>query len=198
MHKEPLHDDDIFLIRNFLTPAECDHHIALTEAAGYDDAPISTGRGFVMRKDIRNNDRVMIDDNPLAAELFERARPFLPATFLMWKPVGLNERFRYYRYGPGQKFDWHFDGAFTRDTGDSSKLTFMVYLNDGFVGGETAFNLRRLGKVEEDDEVLRVVPEAGAALVFRHDVLHTGAVVTQGTKYVLRTDVMCRHREARG
>ena len=196
MHKEPLHGDDIFLIRNFLTPEECRHHITLTEAAGYGDAPISTGRGFVMRKDVRNNDRVMIDDTPLAAELFERARPFLAVNFLIWRPVGLNERFRYYRYGPGQKFDWHFDGAFTRENGDSSKLTFMVYLNGGCVGGETKFNLRRLGGVRDDDEVLTVVPEAGTALVFRHDVLHTGAMVLEGTKYVMRTDVMYRHPDA--
>jgi hypothetical protein len=73
MHKEPLHGDDIFLIRDFLSPEECQHHITRTEAAGYGDAPISTGGGFVIRKDMRNNDRVMIDDVPLAAELFERA-----------------------------------------------------------------------------------------------------------------------------
>jgi hypothetical protein len=110
----------------------------------------------------------------------------------------LNERFRYYRYGPGQKFDWHFDGPFTRENGDSSKLTFMVYLSDGFLGGETAFNLKRHGGVRDDDPVLEVIPVAGTALVFRHDVLHTGAMVLQGTKYVLRTDVMFRHPDAAG
>ncbi len=198
MTRHQLHDDDIFLIRGFLTPDECRRHIDLTEAAGYEDAPISSGRGFVMAKSIRNNDRVMIDDPALAAELFERARPLLPPNFLVWTPVALNERFRYYRYNPGQKFEWHFDGAFTRENGDSSKLTFMVYLNDGFVGGETAFNLRRLGAVTDADEVLRVVPEAGTALVFRHDVLHTGAMVLEGTKYVLRSDVMFRHPAAGG
>jgi 2OG-Fe(II) oxygenase superfamily len=192
MHKEQLHDDDLFLIRGFLTPAECDHAVTVTEAAGYDDAPISTGRGFVMAKSVRNNDRVMIDHLPLAAELFERAKPFLPPNFLVWTPVGLNERFRYYRYSPGQKFEWHFDGCYTRGNGDSSKLTFMVYLNDGFVGGETAFKLGRLGKTN-GEETLRVFPVAGTALLFRHDVLHTGAMVLQGTKYVMRSDVMFRH-----
>ena len=55
--------------------------------------------------------------------------------------VGLwcvNERLRFYRYDIGQQFDWHYDGAFERDNGERSQLTFMVYLNDGFVGGETA------------------------------------------------------------
>lgn len=196
MQKEPLCNEDIFLIRDFFTPDECAEHIRFSEESGYDDAPISTGRGAVIRKDVRNNDRVMIDDPTLAAVLFARAEPLLPANFLIWKPVGLNERFRYYRYTKGQKFDWHFDGAFTRDNGESSKLTFMIYLNDGFVGGETVFNLKRLGAVRDTDPVLRVFPTAGTALVFRHDVLHTGAMVLDGMKYVIRTDVMYQHKDA--
>lgn len=196
MFRELLHGEDIFLIRNLFTPEECAEFIRVSEEAGYDDAPISTGRGAVLRKDIRNNDRVMIDDPTLGAVLFARAEPFLPPNFLIWTPVGLNERFRYYRYTKGQKFDWHFDGPFTRDTGESSKLTFMIYLNDGFVGGETVFNLKRHGGVRNDDPLLRVFPTAGTALVFRHDVLHTGAMVLDGVKYVIRTDVMFRHKDA--
>ena len=197
MRRELLHDEDIFLIRDFLSPAECAEHVRLSEEAGYDDAPITTGRGAVVRKDIRNNDRVMIDDPTLATELFARAEPFLPPNFLIWTPVGLNERFRYYRYTKGQKFDWHFDGAFTRENGESSKLTFMIYLNDGFLGGETVFNTKRLGSIYDTDPVLRVFPTAGTALLFRHDVLHTGAMVLDGVKYVIRTDVMYRHKDAK-
>jgi len=196
MRKEPLCNDDVFLIRDFFTPDECVEHIRVSERAGYDDAPITSSLGAVMRKDIRNNDRVMIDDPTLAAALFARAEPLLPTNFLIWTPVGLNERFRYYRYTKGQKFDWHFDGPFTRENGESSKLTFMIYLNDGFVGGETVFNLKRYGVVRDSDPMLRVFPTAGTALVFRHDVLHTGATVLDGVKYVIRTDVMFRHKDA--
>lgn len=196
MRVEQLCGEDVFLIRQFFTPEECAEHVRRSEEAGYDDAPISTGRGAVVRKDVRNNERVMIDDPTLAELLFARAEPHLPANFLLWKPVGLNERFRYYRYAKGQKFDWHFDGAFTRANGESSKLTFMVYLNDGFLGGETVFNLKRYGSIFDTDPVLRVFPTAGTALVFRHDVLHTGAMVLDGVKYVLRTDVMYRLSEA--
>ena len=196
MRKEPLCNDDIFLIRDFFTPDECVEHIRVSEQAGYDDAPITSSLGAIMRKDIRNNDRVMIDDLTLASMLFARAEPLIPTNFLVWTPVGLNERFRYYRYTKGQKFDWHFDGPFTRENGESSKLTFMIYLNDGFVGGETVFNLKRYGVVRDSDPMLRVFPSAGTALVFRHDVLHTGAMVLDGVKYVIRTDVMFRHKDA--
>ena len=60
----------------------------------------------------------------------------------------------------------------------------MVYLNDGFGGGSTNFDLRYpYGEVE-------VVPKAGMALLFVHSFRHEGAVVTSGAKYVLRSDVM--------
>lgn len=95
MEKELLVGERIFVIRNFFTPEECEAHIAKSEAIGYGDAPITTARGFVMRKDIRNNDRVMVDSLPLAEALMERIHPFLPQRFGVWELCGLNERFRY-------------------------------------------------------------------------------------------------------
>lgn len=192
MRRELLSNDDIFVIHDFLSLEECERFIATSEAVGYEDAPITTGGGPVMAKSVRNNDRVMIDDPATAAELYERARPFLPANFLIWEPCGFNERFRFYRYTRGQEFKWHFDGEYHRDNGEASKYTFMIYLSGGVMGGETKFNLRRLGRLPTDEEVLSVLPYPGKALAFRHDVLHTGAHVTGGVKYVMRTDVMFR------
>ena len=94
---------------------------------------------------------------------------------------GLNERFRFYRYTRDQAFRWHRDGAFRRDDREASRLTLMIYLNEGFGGGGTEFDLAET-----------VVPRTGMALVFAHHLRHQGAPVTQGTKYVLRTDVMFR------
>jgi predicted 2-oxoglutarate/Fe(II)-dependent dioxygenase YbiX len=192
MRKEELHGSDVFTLHDLLSAGECEQYIARAEAAGFGDAPITTPGGFAMRKDIRSNDRVMIDDEPLAAQLFERIGPHLPPDPDGGLAVGLNERFRFYRYGPGQKFDWHFDGAYYRPNGEYSTITFMIYLNDAFTGGETKFLFRRQGVVRDDEASLAVRPVAGMALLFIHDVLHTGAVVTSGTKYVLRSDVMIR------
>jgi hypothetical protein len=188
--REDLNGNDIFVIHDFLSPQECQQYIDRSEAHGYGDAPITTSGGPVIVKELRNNDRVMIDDPALASAWFERAKPFLPPNFLYWVPVGLNERFRYYRYIVGQKFDWHFDGAFHRTNGESSKLTFMIYLNGDCIGGETRFNLRKYGGFTGDETSFSVKPEPGKALVFRHDVLHTGAMVLGGKKYVIRSDVM--------
>src|SRR5262249_19820113 len=174
------------VLHDFLTPEECAAQIARSEAAGYDDAPIMTGLGPVVDKGMRDNTRLMVDDEALAAALFERARPLLPARLRNFELVGLNERFRYYRYDPGQRFAPHFDGAFYRTDDEQSWLTFMVYLNDGFAGGETKF-YRRGGAPS-----LSVTPRTGMALVFVHATLHEGAAVASGRKYVLRTDVMYR------
>lgn len=184
MDLEYLDGPKLFVVRSFFSDEECAHHIAVSEKAGYRDAPITTAGGFVMRKGIRNNERVMIDDPALAAALGERARSFLPREWFGWELVGLNERFRYYRYDPGQYFARHTDGYFERVNGERSHFTFMVYLNDGFEGGATAFFPSR--------ETRYVQPERGMALVFYHRQVHEGQTVVRGRKYVLRSDVLYR------
>ncbi len=184
MHKECLDGDSIFAIHDFVTPEECGFFIANSEEAGYNEATITSLAGFVMDKETRDNARFILDDASLAERLWQRARPFLPSAIRDWRVVGLNERFRFYRYDPGQKFAPHFDGYFRRDNGEQSQLTFMVYLNAEFSGGATSFYL--------DNGVHRlcVRPERGEALVFVHRQLHEGATVVHGRKYILRTDVM--------
>lgn len=185
--------EDIFTVRGFLTPDECAAEIARAEAAGFGDAPVNTLGGPVVNKRMRNNDRVMVDDPAAAAALWDRLRPFVPERLGSWQATGLNERLRYYRYDPGQRFHWHFDGYYERSPTEQSALTFMVYLNDGFAGGETQFRFRPLGMLPDGgDDEFEVVPEAGMALVFVHAVLHQGAEVTSGRKYVLRSDIMYR------
>ncbi|NUP06503.1 MAG: oxidoreductase, 2OG-Fe(II) oxygenase [Polyangiaceae bacterium] len=171
----------LFTIDNFLSKSECAHLVELAEQRSFEPAPITTSRGFEMMPDVRNNTRVMIDDAPRAASLWSRLSPFIRAE-RVGLPVGLNERFRFYRYRPGQCFRWHYDGRFRRDEMEESALTFMVYLNEDFEGGATEFDL----------PARSVVPHTGTALIFEHRLRHQGAPVVSGTKYVLRSDVMFR------
>jgi predicted 2-oxoglutarate/Fe(II)-dependent dioxygenase YbiX len=170
----------VFTIPALLTADECAELIAKAEAAGFDDAPITTPAGFVMRKDIRNNTRVMFDDRALAAALFERLRDAVPPRLCDRRPAGVNERMRVYRYEPDQYFAPHYDGCYQRNAHESSELTFMVYLNDDFTGGHT--NFLHFGRT--------IAPRTGDALLFQHAVLHEGATVESGRKYALRSDVM--------
>jgi hypothetical protein len=184
MDKEQIDGDRIFVIRRFLTSDECGAFVARSEQAGYEDATIATASGFVMAKEIRDNARLIVDDVALANDWSRRGGELLPDSVSGTRFRGFNERFRFYRYDVGQKFAPHFDGCFCRNNGERSQLTFMVYLNSDFSGGETKFY--------GEDRQLRVAvrPEIGMALVFVHLQLHEGAPVVSGRKYVLRTDVM--------
>jgi len=51
---------------------------------------------------------------------------------------------------------------------------------------------------ERGRDSMEVVPRTGMALVFYHKMLHEGAVVLKGRKYVLRTDVMYRRARFQG
>jgi hypothetical protein len=180
---------DVGTIADFLTAAECDEYIAFGESTGFDEAPMSTGRGMVIMKDVRSNDRVMIDDVERAQALYRKLSSHLPPRFdKKWQPVGLNERLRLYRYDAGQQFDWHLDGYFERPTGERSFFTFMVYLNDDFEGGATSFRNNKHDPSIGDG--FRVTPRKGMALLFHHPIEHRGDPVIAGRKYVLRTDVM--------
>lgn len=174
---------------NILSPEACAEIIAAGERTGFDQAPITTARGFVMRPDIRNNTRVMFDDHDLAADLWSRLQPWPRWKRVPDTAIGLNERFRIYRYAPGQRFNWHHDGAFRRDAHEQSRLTLLLYLNEDYEGGTTDL---QVWPDSGRPEVHRIHPQTGMALAFVHRLRHQGAKVTSGVKYVLRTDVMYR------
>ncbi len=178
---------DILTIDRFLSADECDAYVKLSENEGFEEAGVSTRTGMVMMKSWRNNDRVIVDDTSMASHLWQRVQPFAPQ-FKNWQPVGVNERFRFYRYDIGQKFDWHQDGYFERTNGERSFFTFMVYLNADFEGGETSFFLSNRSSAPWAS--LAVKPEVGKALLFHHPITHKGEPVVAGRKYVLRSDLM--------
>ncbi len=168
-----------------LSPEECRALIERIEAAGPELASINALGGPLIDERVRNNTRVIFDDEALAALLFARVRATVPERMMGMRLVGANERLRCYRYAPGQRFAAHYDGSFARDERERSLLTFMVYLNEGFAGGATALL----------DLEVEVAPRTGRALLFQHALLHEGAEVTQGVKYAVRSDLMFRAEE---
>jgi len=174
--------DPIFTVPDLLSPEECTAFIRRASGTGFGEAPLTVGvNRFMMEKSVRNNERVIEDDPALAARLWKRLEPHVPAVWGSMCAIGLNERFRYYRYTPGQYFRWHRDGSFVRSPTERSLFTVIYYLNDDFLGGTTDFH----GEGE-----LRIAPRRGMALIFAHPIYHQGAEVVRGTKYVLRSDVM--------
>jgi hypothetical protein len=186
--------DEVFVVEELFAPEECRRLIELSEDLGYEDALVSSPSGQVLRTDVRNNQRVLLDAPELAEQCWDLVRECVPEEWQGWRAVGVNERFRFYRYDPGEQFDWHQDFPYERDNGEQSLLTFMVYLNDGFEGGETSFDD---SCSDEPFDAFAVTPVEGMGLFFAHAVWHKGEPVTRGRKYVLRSDVMFARRPRR-
>jgi prolyl 4-hydroxylase len=182
--EQPLH----FVVDGVLSAAECKELIAVIEESKPTLAPITTARGPLIETDIRNNTRVMFDDPLLAGMLFQRIARHCPPRLKGMEICGANERLRCYKYEPGQRFAPHYDGAFFRSEYEQSLLTYLVYLNDDFEGGET--DMISLGEV--------IQPRPGRALLFQHALLHEGRTVQSGVKYAVRSDVMYRRAVAAG
>ncbi|MBO9727458.1 MAG: 2OG-Fe(II) oxygenase [Chitinophaga sp.] len=170
----------IFTLKNFLSREECASLIEKSEAIGYEEATVDVGNGVQrMVKGVRNNERVLYKDPAYATFIWERLKDFAPEGANQRAAIGLNELFRFYKYSPGQRFKMHKDGSFERNRFEASQYTFMIYLNEAYTSGETIF---------ASGEVIR--PETGTALIFHHPLRHEGALLTEGVKYVLRTDIM--------
>jgi prolyl 4-hydroxylase len=170
-------------VPSVLDPAECEALIARIDAAGPRIAPINTPLGPSVRTSVRNNERVMFDDAALANRMYGRVASAAPPDIHGHRLVGANELLRCYRYRPGMRFAPHPDGAFERNELERSFYTMIVYLNEGFAGGQTTF-------LVEPEVVIQ--PRTGMALLFQHPIVHEGTLVTRGVKYVVRSDLMYR------
>jgi len=109
-----------------------------------------------------------------------------PAYIKHWEDECGAHEFQILRYGPSDLYDWHLDEVLTPDApvgdvGDNRipkrKISAVLYLNNDFEGGATAFPWRE------------VKPKPGSAVVFpsAFPFLHTGMPVISGVKYVLVT-----------
>ena len=174
---------EIIEIPNFLTLAECQEFVQMSENKGYEQAKVNLGSQQKVMPGIRNNQRYMHLDQPLANMLWDRLKQYAPKTIGNSTAIGLNELFRFYRYTKDQRFKRHRDGSYIRNETEASYYTFMVYLNDEYEGGSTTFKDRE------------VKPQTGKGLIFLHDLWHEGTAVTSGKKYVLRSDIMYQINE---
>jgi hypothetical protein len=186
MIKEELDSDRIFVLHEFLSADECVALVRRSKDFSYETGTV----GGVIAEGLRNNERALFDDKPLADALLDRAALWLPKEIDGRQLVRFNERWRFYRYRAGQTFQPHRDGAYMSfQTYEQSEVTFMIYLNDEMTGGETRF-FADADQAMQGRPYLSVKPTTGAALVFLHSIWHEGAVVLSGEKCVLRTDVM--------
>ena len=200
-----------FQLLNVLSPVECKSLVNLTESLGYlEDAAVSLPRS------IRHNHNITwIADDATNEIVWQRCKPLMSdpnQIFAGKKALGLNSRFRFYRYQPGDYFSPHSDGAWpgTRVVdgqlvhdayGDRlSQLSFLLFLSDDYVGGATQFYVNKddpakPARTNEEVSVVNIRTPLGGALCFPHGThplhcLHSSETIVTGSKYIIRSDVL--------
>ncbi len=179
-----IENHDIFLIENFFSKKECELLIRMTENTGF--ASINYNKSY------RSNDRLMTQSIKLMQIVFNRILQYecIPKKFDNWIINNVNPQFRFCRYRPGQHFSKHLDGRFIKTDDEKSFLTLNIYLNENFENGTIRFYLD-----EKDQSIITQTfkPKVGLAVIFNHETksyLHDGEMVSNGVKYLLRTDIM--------
>ncbi|TGD72983.1 2OG-Fe(II) oxygenase [Mangrovimicrobium sediminis] len=200
-----------FQLHGVLAPAECQRLVELSETLGYlPDAAVSLPRN------VRHNDNVVwIADDTTHALLWQRVADCCrdeEGLFGGDAGVGVNQRFRFYRYGEGDYFQPHTDGDWpgsrvidgqlvTNSFDDRySRMTFLIFLNEDFDGGATRFlvNADDPGQPARRGDRVKIVDlrtPAGGVLCFPHGMhplhcLHSSEPITRGVKYIIRTDLL--------
>jgi 2OG-Fe(II) oxygenase superfamily len=172
---------------NVLSPHECQQIIAIAEDKGFQRASLYTDHaGQEHFSDIRKSDRCIIDSQEFVDALWHRIHMCLPSTWVSDKYAGLNPRLRILRYTTaGDEFKEHCDGHYVAPDGATSRLTILIYLNEGYEGAQTEMFGSTGGWVS--------VPFAtGSIAIQDQNLLHRVPPLLSGRKYVMRTEVMYR------
>ena len=191
-----------FQLLNVFTAQECEEFIKQTEELGYlEDAAVSLPRS------VRHNDNITwVVDDLTHDIIWDRCKDFMyddKEIFYGKKTLGLNKRFRFYKYSEGDFFKLHTDGSwpgsrvvnkelitdFYKDR--YSQMTFLILLSEDFEGGETQFVVNKNGT----KELINIRTPKGGVLCFPHGLhplhcLHSSNTISSGIKYIIRTDVL--------
>ncbi|KAF9200807.1 hypothetical protein BGZ49_008947 [Haplosporangium sp. Z 27] len=202
------HVPGAFLLKDVLTRNECSQMISAAESIGFTPDVPMVGSASESISVLAHNFFWMADDQ-LLGHIFDRCKAHFPETSGDGHgAVGINSRWRVYRYVPGAIYRIHVDGQWPGSgldpvTGEYlydayggtrwSRLTFLVYLNDEFEGGGTTFFTPSADFGFMDARA--VSPRAGSVLCFPHgeaagSLLHEGSPVLKGAKYIIRADVL--------
>jgi predicted 2-oxoglutarate/Fe(II)-dependent dioxygenase YbiX len=193
-----------FQLLNVLSSSECDQVIELSESLGYlPDAAVSLPRS------VRHNySLTWVTDDLTTDIIWQRCQQLMnvnPENFANKLALGLNGRFRFYRYQSGDYFSPHTDGSWpgskiidrqlvTNAFSDRwSQLTFLLFLSDDYEGGRTQFYLPSNNQGEAT--VINVRTPIGGVLCFPHGMhplhcLHGSEAIVSGSKYIIRSDVL--------
>ncbi|MCP4765693.1 MAG: oxidoreductase [Gammaproteobacteria bacterium] len=199
-----------FQLLDVLSSDECARLISFTESLGYlADAAVSLPRSIR-----HNHNATWIADDVTTDIIWQRCRAQFRSDddYDGKQALGINSRFRFYRYGEGDYFAAHSDGSWpgsrvvdgeliTNAFDDRwSQLTFLLFLSEDYLGGATQFyvdaqDAARPARGLEGARKVDIRTPLGAALCFPHGMhplhcLHSSQAIQSGLKYIIRADVL--------
>ena len=194
----------VLVVDELLSPAECD---VMWRTASDTFGLTSLTHSYVTTE--RQSDRLCILDCELTQLIWQRLGPFrtqLECPLFGSNALRLNECWRLSRYtAPSVGFKPHFDSPYVPSASERSALSVVVYLADVgstdfyFIPADSA-TADVVGLTTDEEIAVRggleryhkytVQAKRGRCVIFPHDLLHAGAPVDAGTKWVLRTDVV--------
>jgi prolyl 4-hydroxylase len=162
----------LWTVDHVFEPETCRAYIEAAERGGWNRTGIAEGY-----EPTRYTKDASIDTDQLFFRLAPTMPPARGSRTLLHVP---RERVSCMRYDVGDSFAAHTDAAYLPSSHVGSEYSIVIYLNDGFSGGETYF----------PDFDVTVFPKVGTALIFEHKITHLARPVISGRKYILHAFVM--------
>ena len=217
-------------IDNVLSKAQCDEIVSTSKEQYFQDMSNKYNP-----KTRRNNSKLLVIDQGLSEILWNRLEsvisklieeydiPCRPLGFDVlrgnWELAGMNNAIRINKYSRMKRefFAPHKDAQYWPSGDERSVFSLVIYLNQGFKGGETCFyfpkdstlqtkgltieeEIKVHGGLEEGFDHVKMTPSTGSAVLFSQNTLHESLpMITQsskvGYKVILKTDVMLKRTE---
>ena len=179
----------VLTIPGFLTRAQCDRLIALSETQPSEQGQVlradESDPGTLIRQDADTRVTSIIKTFGIADDIV----PLIGRAFFDWVEPHYGTRIEWFefpdilKYLPGGHYGTHNDSErWDQETGEwrlheDRQYSLLIYLNEGFTGG--ALRFEELG--------LTIQPETGMLVAFPsdHRYAHTALPVESGTRYAI-------------
>eukprot|EP00878_Enallax_costatus_P015111 GHUV01015823.1.p1 GENE.GHUV01015823.1~~GHUV01015823.1.p1 ORF type:complete len:220 (+),score=29.90 GHUV01015823.1:209-868(+) len=129
-----------YVIKGFLTDAECDHIIAMSKPKLEESLVVDNDMGFFKKSEVRTSSGTTFGRN--YDDVLKRIEKRIASVTMI--PVDHQEGYQVLHYVNGQKYDVHYDTFHDqlnqrKENGGQRVVTVLMYLSTPEEGGETVF-----------------------------------------------------------
>lgn len=202
----------IFTLDNVLTISEAESLIKQTKSSY-----VNLDKEYLTKE--RDSHRVLCKNDKLATIIYDRIKNYIPNSYNnkslipcgfgiegTWRHFKINNCFRFCKYLPlSNGFMPHRDATYLENENMRSILTIIIYLSKTkacTIFHDTIQERKIYQTVKEEMNegssiYYKCEPSIGKALIFNHDLIHSGEPLTEkdNIKYILRSDIVYVRKE---